>query len=83
MSEHDLWLVGQTFPVENKPDELHDHWEFQGIFSSEEAAMEAINEYETDCVFLALVELDAPLPEKTCDWPLVWYPKLEDRPDHL
>ena len=83
MSEVNVWVVGQTFAVENEPEKLHDHWELQGIFSSEDLAMDAINNYQSDYVFLAPLELDSPLPEQSCDWPLLWYPKIEDRPDHL
>lgn len=81
MSDNTVWIVGQVFPVENEPEKIHDHWEFQGVFTSKKKALEACNEYKTDFVFIGRIELDTPLPLEVCDWPHSWFPKLETEPD--
>ena len=75
-----VWVVGQSFIDPEDFANYLDGWEFQGVFSSEEKALAAVNGYSSDHIFLAKVFKDEVFPEEKCGWSLCWYPKLEDKP---
>ena len=71
-----LWLCGQY----HKPDPVKNlAWEFQGIFSTKEAAIAACRKRE---YWIAPIELDQEWPDETMDeFPGLYYPLAETGPE--
>jgi hypothetical protein len=65
-----LWLVGQTRSADGT------QWEFQGIFDSEERAVEACRH---DSYFVADALLNNLCPDENFLFPCCYYPHLETR----
>ena len=79
MSGSNVFLVLQMFADETIEHGVKENFEIQGVFSTEEKALEAALGYESDLMVIGRVEQDKALPEERCEWPWYWYPKLEDR----
>lgn len=60
-----LWVVGQINSDNYK------EWEFQGVFDSEEKAVEAC---ETETYFIAPAVLNETVPHEGVDWVGGYYP---------
>ena len=64
----DVWIVGQVNPEDFK------EWEFQGVFSTEELAIEA-------CInsnfFIGKATVDVTIPIESIPWPGAYCPKQE------
>ncbi len=65
-----LWVVGKAINIKNCK------WEFQGVFSSEQRAIDACI---TDRYFVGPAVLDEALPDKRIEWPNAYYPFAKDR----
>lgn len=61
-----VYIVGQYKENAN--------WEFQGVFSTEEKAIEAC---VNDSYFIGPATLDRTLPEETCEWKNAYLPIRE------
>lgn len=68
-----LWLVGQAYT-----DYHPQAWEFVGVFSTKEKAIEVC---KTDRYFIAPIELDAAAPDETTILPNCFFPKGEGFPE--
>jgi len=66
-----LWLVGQ---YRGGTGDGNIAWDFQGVFSSQEEAEAACRSAD---YFVAPATLGAQLPDATCPWPGVYYPKAQ------
>jgi len=67
-----LWVYGRY----KGQDHLNVNWDFQGIFSSEEKAVEACRDRT---YFAAPTELDVSLPHSTTKWPGCYYPFVKSK----
>lgn len=79
MSGPNVFMVLQMFADETIEDGVKEHFEIQGVFSTEEKALEAALSYQSDLMVIGRLEQDKALPEERCEWPWYWYPKLEVR----
>lgn len=70
-----LWIVGQW-----KECTCDGSWEFQGVFDSEE---KAINACATDNYWIAPVELNKEWPIESVQIEGAYYPRLEAQPDEI
>lgn len=61
-----VWITGKV-----KSEEEYLHWEFQGVFTTEEAAVAAC---VTDLHFVGPAILDNRLPEDNAKWEGSYYP---------
>ena len=67
-----LFIVGQV----QGPGPCGTAWDFQGVFSTEEAAVAACRD---ETYFVGPAELDQELPhETTTAWPGGYFPKIEE-----
>jgi hypothetical protein len=62
----EVWVVGKLLSRDQR------HWEFCGVFSSEQRALEACT---TGQHFLGPATLDQRLPDETGEWPGAYYPE--------
>ena len=62
----ELWICGQWIAERE--------WEFQGIFDSEQRAIDACTH---DNYWIAPVRLNEPLPHETVDFSGAYYPRLK------
>lgn len=67
----DLWIVGKAI------DAKACSWEFQGVFDSKEAGIEACRDAN---YFIAVARLNEVLPHESGDFGKAWYPKSEPEP---
>lgn len=65
-----LWIVGKF----RGDYEDRIAWEFQGVFDSEDAAIEACRDAS---YFVGPAELNNPLQHETSEWPGCYYPSTE------
>lgn len=66
----ELWVVGKLICYETKT------WEFQGVYSSKE---KAINACIKDEYFIGPATLDSGLPDESVEWGGAYYPRLESK----
>ena len=64
-----VWIVGKYILMHESSGM---EWEFQGVFSSEQKAVDACLGH--DEWFVAPAELDKELPAEKVDWPGFYYP---------
>lgn len=74
-----VYIVGQVFPIDGDFDSLSKQWEFSGVYTSKEKAIDSLAFYD-EYVFVAEVDIDTPFPKETCSFKKAWYPKLESEP---
>lgn len=68
-----VFIVGR---VKNTPASLARTWDFQGVFSSEDAAVQACRDFT---YFVGPAEIDVDLPHETIDgWPSAYFPIADD-----
>ena len=67
----ELWIVGQY----KGTGEAGDAWEFQGVFSSKE---QAVQECRNKSYFIAPATLNESFGDATEDWPGCYYPITSD-----
>ena len=66
-----LWIAGQ---VRSREDAEEKRWEFQGVFDTEQLAVDAC---KGELYFIAPVQLNEELPHETLLMPGCYYPQLE------
>jgi hypothetical protein len=62
-----VWIVG----IYKGPAPIGFAWEFQGVFSTEAAAVAVCRD---QTYMIGPAEIDAELPHETADWPGAYYP---------
>ncbi len=68
-----LWIAGKVKEFNSNSKKIS--WEFQGVFDSEDKAIEAVG--FSDDWFIGPAILNETLPEKLIEWPGAYYPKLK------